>query len=202
MDRLETARRHTARCTAVCRRRCARCAAGIFCTAGVVVFFLIAFLQLIREELREACAYLRSLCADFYEACGQYTELYRHDDLLFTGNAESDDEICADFSVGIDREISAVAVCRQAGFAADIAELCESRQDCRIVYGRHAHFEETGENQRRSRRRDRDISRNRECDFSSEIIHQDQIESNCDLTGDVYFLCAEDRSALAFLVAL
>ena len=93
-DRFKASRRHGARRAAVRLRRAARRAA-----VGVVLRFVIVFLELIREQLREAGADLRRVGADLDKSRGQDAELYRNDDFLFAVDAESDDEIGAYLSV-------------------------------------------------------------------------------------------------------
>lgn len=175
-------------------------AAAVICISRDIFLFVVS-VELIREELREGSAYLRRVRADFHETCGENAELNRNNDLLFTGYAQCDDQIRADFAVGIDRQIPAETVCGKTCVTAEIAKLCKSRKGCCLMNGRHAHFEETCENERGGGGSDIDICGYRECNFSAAVIHENQIQRDRHFTGNIDALRTEDRSSFAFTVA-
>ena len=140
--RITASRRRRAARTGCERRRAGRPAVliTVIIIVSISIDILIRAVYLIREELREVCAYLRCIRRKLYKSCRKHAELYRNDDLLFAVDAKRYYQVGRDFSVSIHIEISSETVRCKTSFAAYIAQFGKPGQECRIKYRRHAHF--------------------------------------------------------------
>lgn len=102
-------------------------------------------LCLARIETGELFTGHRIDCTDLGKARGQNAELNRNQNLLLAGDAESDDQVGLDGSIGTDGQIPAHIVGCQTSFAGRVAQFRKARKVRRIHGGRDAEFKEIGQ---------------------------------------------------------
>ena len=114
-------------------------AAAIFSGSGELS------LCLLRIETGEFLTGHRIDCTDLGKARGQNAELNRNQNFLLAGNAERDDQIGFDGSIGTDGQITAHVVGCQTGFAGRVAQFRKPRKVSRIQGGWDTQFKEIGQ---------------------------------------------------------
>ena len=131
----------------------------------------------------------------------EHAELNRHDDLLFTGHADGDDQIAADTAVVIDRQVAAAVVGSQTRFAGGVRQLREARQEGAVHGRRHADLKEVGKYQRLRLVSDVDIGTDCEDRIVVAGVGNQEIKLDDHVAGDGDVLRTEDRRTHAALVA-
>ena len=97
------------------------------------------------KETREGSADCISLQWCVRIACGQHAELYRHNDFLFTGQADCHNQVAGNDAVTVYIQVSAAVVGCQSGFTGGVGKLCEAREKGSVDGRRHTDFEEVGQ---------------------------------------------------------
>ena len=164
--------------------------------------FCVTFLNSVWKKAREGGADCILLQRRIYIACGKYTKLYRHDDFLFAGQTDCDDEIAGNLAAAADVKISAAVVGCKSCFTGGIAELRKARQKCGVNSRRHTDFEEIGQHHGLVSSCDAHFCADCEAYLISAAVAQQQIQLNDYISVDGYTLGAENRCSHTFFVTV